>query len=153
MPVIVQQRNTTVVMLNRQTMAKIAAPGPQGARGQDGQQGPAGTDGAGQVPARMFSWGDAPQVVFTAPGAGRLALVRIQYLQAFNGAGATVVVGTPGDPAAAMPAEWNNPHSVLEYENSPDLLLAEGDTVVLAITPGTASQGEGLLFLTFIPSA
>lgn len=45
MPVIVQQRSTHVVMLDKQTMAKLASPGPQGATGNTGAPGAgAGTD-------------------------------------------------------------------------------------------------------------
>src|SRR5690606_14114023 len=70
-----------------------------------------GKDGAGALPAHRFGWGDAPRTVFTAPRAGVLTLCRIQYTEAFSDMAATVIVGTPAAPAAAMPAEWNRPAS------------------------------------------
>lgn len=45
MPVIIQNRSTNVVVLNRQTVAKIAARGPQGVQGVPGTPATgAGTD-------------------------------------------------------------------------------------------------------------
>lgn len=157
--VVVNQSNTTLVLSTQSTpvivdkrltgTVRINTPGPRGPRGEDGQP---GADAAGQLPPRAFGWGDAPQVVFTAPADGVLTIVRLQMTEAFNGTGASIAVGTPGDPNAALPAAFNSPYSTFEFENSPDLALDEGDTVVLTVTPGTASAGAGLLFLSFLPT-
>lgn len=146
---LVVQQATVPVLVDRAAVntVEIVARGPQGPRGE---RGPAGADSSGQVPPIPFSWGDAPREVFTAPTAGVLAIVRIQYTTAFNGSGASVRVGTVAE--AAMPESYSNPYTTHEFENSPDLMLDEGDVVYLTITPGTASAGAGLLFLTFLPT-
>jgi hypothetical protein len=147
-PVLVD-REAVPVLVDRAAVStvQVVARGPQGPRGE---RGPPGADASGQVPPIPFSWGDAPREVFTAPTAGVLAIVRIQYTTAFNGSGASVRVGTATE--VAMPESYNNPYTTHEFENSPDLMLDEGDVVYLTITPGTASAGAGLLFLTFIPT-
>lgn len=155
--IVVNRDNTTLVvqqavnpvMVDRTANGTIGVvtAGPQGRRGEDGRP---GADAAGQIPPVAFSWGDAPAAVFTAERAGVLTTVRIQFTTAFNGVGAQVRVDAATE--VAMPPEYNDPYSVLEYENTPDTALAEGDTVSLTVTPGTASQGAGLLFLTFLPT-
>ena len=149
--VLVQGQPSTVV-LDRPAARTVAitVPGPPGPPGAPGQP---GVDAGGQIAPHAFSWGDAPVTVFTAPSDGVLAVVRVQFTTAFNGSGAAVEVGTPADPDAALPAAWNSPYTTYEYENTPDLMLTEGTQVRLTVTPGTASAGAGLLFLTFLPTA
>lgn len=152
---VITERVARVPIVRRvRTPVKIptGAPGLRGVDGAPGAPGQPGIDAAGQTAPIPFAWGDAARVVYTPDRDGVLAIVRIQYTQAFNGAGASVVLGTAADPDAAMPAAWNHPYSLYEFENSPDLPLAEGEELVLTIQPGTASAGAGLLFLTFLPT-
>lgn len=145
-------REARVPIVRRERSSVLIPTGAPGARGPAGEDGQPGIDAQGQIPPIPFSWGDAPATVYTPEVDGMLTIVRVQYTTAFNGSGATLVVGTTADPDAAMPAAYNSPHSVYEYENTPDLPLDEGEALVLTITPGTASQGAGLLFLTFLPT-
>lgn len=152
--VIVGANNTITVRVDRTTSAAIAAARPSltlasqmGPRGPRGQAGAAGDS----VPPHTFSWGDAPQAVFEAPSAGVLTLVRIQMTTPFNGSGASIRVGTSLDSEAVLPAAWNDPYSTNEFENSPDLAMTEGQEVLLSITPGTASEGSGTLYISFVP--
>lgn len=129
--------------------------GRQGVRGPAGDAGPAGppgADAAGQIPPIPFGWGDAAATVFTPTRDGMVTVVRIQFTEAFNDPEATVQVGVAGDPGALMPAAYNAPGTTREFENTPDLPLAEGQGVLLTIAPGTSSQGAGFLFLTFLPT-
>lgn len=145
-PVVVERENTIVVDRTKTEVVKVGTPGPPGPAGRDG------VDAGGVVPPVAFGWGDAPRTVFVAPRAGLLTVVRVQYTVPFDGVGAQLAVGTLAAPEAIMPAGYNNPHTALEYENTPDLPLAEGEEVRLTISPGTASAGAGLLFLTFLPT-
>ena len=149
--VLVQGQPSTV-MLDRPSARtlQITVPGPPGPPGADGQP---GADAAGQIPPHAFAWGDAPQAVFTAGADGVLTVCRLQMTTPVNGAGASLIVGTAAVPDAALPASWNNPYTAYEFENTPDLALVAGEQVLLTITPGTASQGAGLLFLAFLPTA
>lgn len=115
-----------------------------------GVQGPKGEPG-GSVPAIAFSYGDAPSVVWTPDAPGILTLVRLKVTQSFNSPAAAIAVGTASDPDAALPSAYVDASVAEEYENTPDIRLAPGEGVRLTITPGGASQGAGLLFLTFTP--
>lgn len=111
-----------------------------------------GADGGpGHLPAIPFSWGDAPQAVFTFPVDGVITEARLRYETPFNGAGASVRIGLASGDDALLPAEWNNPYSSNWFENNPDLAVIAGQQVWITITPGTASQGSGFLFLDFFP--
>lgn len=124
-----------------------AAAGPQGPRGEPG------LSGGGTTPPIEFAFGDAPGAVYTPSVDGMLTVVRLQMTTAFNGSGAAIELGTLADPAAAFPANFNDPYSTQEFEVTPDLPLLAGQSLRLTITPGSASQGAGLLFLTFIPTS
>lgn len=147
--VVVERRQTVSVPVPAREAVAVATPGPQGGRGE---RGPAGPDASGQIPPHPFAWGDAPANVFEAPSAGVLTIVRLQFTEAFNDPAAVVLIGTADDPGAAMPGTYNDPARAIEFENSPDLSLAEGEAVRLHIHPASASQGAGLLFLTFLPT-
>lgn len=126
--------------------------GPRGEQGFEGPQGVPGINALGQIPPIAFNWGDAPQAVYTAETGGFLSLVRIQFTQAFNDPSAQIIVGIAGNPDGIMPADFNQPTTIYEYENSPDLFMSMGDEVILTISSGISSQGSGLLFLTFLPT-
>lgn len=121
--------------------------------GPQGPQGEPGLSGGGTIAPIAFAWGDAPGAVFTPGAAGVLTVARFKFDVPFNGSGASIVLGTLADPDAAMPAAYLDPYSEQEFENTPDLALDAGQALRLSITPGTATQGSGVLFLTFIPSA
>lgn len=146
-PVQVRDQRTPVQVEDRRPTVKtgnnIGPRGPQGERGADAE---------GAIPPHPYSWGDAPQAVFTAPVDGILTIVRLQQTVPFNGVGASIQVGLTVDPDALLPAAWVNPYSAHEFENTPDLPLIAGDQVRLTIAAGTASQGAGILFLSFVPT-
>ena len=78
--------------------------------------------------------------------------VRVDIDAAFNGAGASISVGTQSDPDAIMAATKNNPYEVAMYNATTEIALAQGDGIWLAISPGSgASQGAGTLHVTFVP--
>ncbi len=123
------------------------------AMGVQGPQGEPGLSGAGTIPPINFSFGDAPGAVYTPIVAGVLTVVRVQMRTPFNGTGGAIRIGTLADSEAALPAAHIDPYSDHEFEATPDIALAAGEAVRITITPGTASQGSGQLFLTFIPTA
>lgn len=95
MPVVIQQRSTNVVVLDRHTVAKIAARGPQGARGPAGAGG--GTDfpqPAALVWTINHNFGYRPSVELI-DASGREVDAEIQHLSA-NTVRVTFLVPTAG---------------------------------------------------------
>lgn len=123
-------------------VAEVTTPGPQGPKGAPGST----------IPPVYFAYGDAPSVRWTATDAGLLTGVRVIIRVAFNGVGPTIEVGVNADVDAALPAMYNDPTAVQEFENTPDIQMAAGDTVTLTISPGIgATLGSGVLLLEFQP--
>jgi hypothetical protein len=116
-----------------------------------GLPGPPGPSASG-VPPIAFSYGDASGAVFTAGEDGTIVLVRMSILTAFDGVGATLKLGTLAQPESILSAAQNDPSSTEEYENTPDLALSAGQSVILTIAPGTgAAHGNGTIYLVFNP--
>jgi len=125
--------------------------GPPGPPGATGATGPAGASGAGQVAPIAFSFGDAPHTIFTAPAAGVLSYVRVSIETPFNGVGASFELGTSIGDGSAMPSAYVDPHTVADYEHTPDLALTSGQHVYVTIIPGSgATAGNGVIFLQFL---
>lgn len=144
------QRRTSV-NVERNVLAPTVRPvrldvGKGGPKGDRGPIGPAG----GTIPPIEFAWGDAPSVVYEAPDDGVFTIIRVDVTAAFN-AGATIKVGIEGEPEALQPAQYNNPLVVDGYENTADLFVLAGTKVWLQIEGAT--QGTGVLYLTFLPES
>ena len=126
-------------------------------RGVDGADGAAGANGDGQYPVIEFAFGDAsPAIVLTLnpASAAEVALVQLEIEEAFDGAGASIAVGTVADPDGLMRADQNLPGEVAVLETSPRVRLPAGEGVQLTITPGAgASQGRGKLIIQATPTA
>lgn len=101
-----------------------------------------------------FSFGDAsPAPIFTAPANCTDVLARVVIDTPFDGAGASLKLGTSVAPEALMAAAQNNPAQVAGYEAAPDVALTSGEAIVLTITPGTgATQGAGRVIFDAIPA-
>lgn len=110
-------------------------------------QGPAGPTGpSGAVsPAVAFAYGDATPLLVAALDAGvRVFSIELAINTTFNGAGATLSVGTLANHELFLPATQIDPTAAGIYEASPNLVLVSATDVYLFITPGTgASQGSG----------
>lgn len=135
---------TTVVIQSRPTIVEVATPGVQGLPGAAGS-------GAGVTEGieAAFAFGDAsPNTVYTLPDARVIVRARIVIDTPFDGAGAALALGTAGAPDALIAAADNDPANAATYETSPNLQLATGSVVRIAITPGAgATQGAGRIFL------
>jgi hypothetical protein len=149
--------SSTVITLDRRTVVEINAHRPVthigSGMGVQGPRGEPGFSGAGVIEPITWSWGDAESDVYVPATAGTLVMARLKIDTAFNGDGASIRVGTLADPEVAIPSEWIDPYQAIEVENTPDILLGAGQAVRLSITPGTASQGSGRLFLQFLPTS
>lgn len=130
-------------------------PGAPGEQGEDGAPGVAGPSGEGQYPVVPFSFGDAPAIVMalTADNAGEVTDLLLEIETPFDGVGAQIAVGTPGQPELLMPAAMNDPGTAAIYQVSPHIRLAAGQPIYLTITPGVgATQGSGNFILRASPT-
>lgn len=96
-----------------------------------------------------FAYGDAsPSNIYVAPNDRMAVMVRVVIDTPFDGAGAALKIGTAASPELLMPAASNDPSAASSYEFTPDEDLNAGDTIQLAITPGSgATQGGGRIIL------
>ena len=156
---LVLQQDVTSANVTQETTRtlEIVTAGPQGPRGDDGADGAAGANGDGQYPVIEFAFGDAsPAIVLTLnpASAAEVALVQLEIEEAFDGAGASIAVGTVADPDGLMRTDQNLPGEVAVFETSPRVRLPAGEGVQLTITPGAgASQGRGNLIIQATPTA
>lgn len=148
--VIVERRRSVASVTKVSQPLKVAAPGPQG---------PAGTPGAsgdGSYPAFNFAFGDAsPAVRLTlSVGAQEVITVSLQVEEAFDGAGATVALGTAANPELLFPSSASDLATEATYDVTPREELAGGTPLVLTLNAGAgASQGRGQIVIQTTPTA
>jgi hypothetical protein len=120
--------------------------------GLRGLRGPPGVNASGAVAPIDFTYGDASSAIYTPGQAGTITLARVDVQTSFDGAGAQLKLGTVASPESILAAAQNDPSTVGEFENTPDVHLSSTDSVFLTIVPGAgATQGSGSVLLTFIP--
>lgn len=120
----------------------------QGFRGPAGPKGDPGDSSTATNRAIVpFAFGDASPVPIFTPAVNCTGiLMRLVINVPFNGAGATLTLGTAAQPNALLPADHNDPTNVGGYEVAPDAALVAGVPIVLTIIPGTgATQGAGFI--------
>lgn len=143
---IVDQGNAVDIVATRTRTVEIDTPG------LPGPPGPPGLSAGGLAPPINFSYGDAPSAVWAPSVPGLLNYARLSIDTVFDGVGPTIKVGTFAAPQSVLPAAYNDPTQIGDYENTPDVPLAAGQPVYLAITPGSAAtQGSGFLLIQFTP--
>ncbi|MCX7741061.1 MAG: hypothetical protein N2047_08570 [Meiothermus sp.] len=109
--------------------------------------------GAAEATLRQsFGYGmPSPVLLYTATAPKLLAALELDLRIPFNGSGAQLSVGQPGQPQRFMTPAENDPAFAAQYEVFPNLELAPGEAVYLFITPGAgATQGAGVVRLTLI---
>lgn len=93
-----------------------------------------------------FSFGD----VSPAPVGGvdgTVVSVSLVILEAFDGVGAALSIGTVGSPSLLMDSTQNDPTAIGTYIAHPSVELSS-ENVVLTIVPGAgATQGSGIIYL------
>lgn len=108
--------------------------------------GPQGPPGSALTPYE-FAFGVAsPVVAYTLAVDSLITSVRLIITQAFNGAGATLSVGIPGQPELFLAVSENDPTMTMSFEVYPDIELPAGTQIVVSINPG-ASPSQGLATL------
>jgi len=102
-----------------------------------------------QVP---FSFDDASPRNIRVMGAGAVVYqVLLCVTTAFDGTGASLTVGDAGQADRLMSAAQNDPYTVGNNEANPAHEYVLSTQVTLTLTPGTATQGAGVLVLLFKP--
>lgn len=97
-----------------------------------------------------FSYGDATPQLIASLGAGDLVVSSQLVIEdAFNGIGASISIGTLGDPDAVFPSSGVLLSEEGIYIVDVSLVISIPTDLYLFITPGSAaSAGSGFLFLS-----
>jgi hypothetical protein len=106
------------------------------------------TPGGGAVKVVAFSFASVSPLVLS-PLLGGQSVVRVGILitTPFDGAGASLTLGTPGSPALLLASTDNRPSAAGQYESDAITPFAAPDTMQLTIIPGGgATQGAGQVF-------
>lgn len=100
-----------------------------------------------------FAHGDAsPMQLYVPSEVGVLVLVRIDVRESFDGVGAELSVGTEDDPEAYVAVSDVDPAVAAGWEVIPDADVAQGEPILLYITPGSGSTtGAGRVLIDVIP--
>lgn len=102
-----------------------------------------------QVP---FAFDDASPVNVKLMASGSVVYQALLCITtAFDGTGASLTLGDAGQADRLMTAAQNDPYTVGNNESNPAHEYASSTQVRLTITPGTATQGAGVLVLLFKP--
>lgn len=139
--IVPNQLSTVLVPTIPQTLTLINT-GLVGPEGDIGPTGPAGaSDGYYDLD---FSYGDATPVLLATVVVGtRVQLAAIDIYTPFNGAGASLSIGTLAVPGQYMLTTENDPAMAHSYETSP-MWLTVSAQIYLFITPGAgATAGSG----------
>lgn len=104
------------------------------------------------IPKISISWGDAAGSVWTTTRNGILTYARLIITTPFNGDGTYINIGTDSVLDNVIPSAYIDPTVEQEFENTPDVQMSSGDSVVVTVVPGSgASAGSGTLILGFTP--
>jgi hypothetical protein len=134
----------TVVNVVRQTVRlQTVRQGPPGAIGPPGAA----------LPPTNFAFGDAsPALVQTLDAQKLVVRTRITITTPFDGAGATLSIGTLAQPELLIASSQVNPAQKTTFETTPEVALSAGTNLYLFIIAGVgATQGAGRTVLELIP--
>lgn len=118
-----------------------------------GKQGPPGVSGVQPMSTANFAYGDAtPAAIVTVPAGKRVYALRLFVEVPFDGMGASLSIGSSGNPEELMAAAENNLLEAGVYLVYPDKKYAGATPILLTITPGSgASAGSGQVQIDIEP--
>jgi len=118
------------------------------AQGTPGPTGPAGT----AIAPYEFAYNEAsPATVYVVPALALVSSIRIGVRTPFNGTGAALSVGIPGQPTLLMLTSDNDPTIAADYGVFTDIELPGGTPIQLYTTPGFgATQGAGVVLIDLV---
>jgi hypothetical protein len=105
------------------------------------------TTGKSEFP---FDYGDAtPKNLFVIQANKVIESVSIIVMTAFNDVFATLAVGDTTDPASLLLTTDNAPGVTGTYTTEPAIKYGSATQLNLSISPGTSTQGSGLVVITY----
>ena len=123
----------------------------KGDKGEQGDVGPSGADGADAASSEeelSYSWGDAPQKIYTTGVAKMIYGVRVIVDTAFNGINPSLTIGDLIDTDRLFSADMIDLTIPGTYESYPAHTYADTTDIYANITPGEgASQGSGKIVI------
>jgi hypothetical protein len=130
---------TVIVDFTGVTVVSVGTQGPTGATGPSGSS----------APPVNFSFGDAsPMVISTGQPAQVILQITVNIVAAFNGAGATLSIGTSASPSLYVTAQQVDLATETEFEVTVGKSIAANTDIIATITPGTgATAGAGWILV------
>lgn len=97
-----------------------------------------------------FDYGDAsPKALGTVPANKVIYSVKVILTTPFNGTGYSLTVGDAADNDRLVEATDTAPGTAGSYETNPASKYVADTEVLLYITPGTSSQGSGVVVISY----
>jgi hypothetical protein len=87
----------------------------------------------------------SPLTLFTVKAGDIIVNCEITITESFDDNSATLAVGTVANPSLIMPTNFSKPSKapISVFGTEENFPFTGNDTIILTITPGTSSQGEG----------
>ena len=97
-----------------------------------------------------FSFGDlSPKKLFTVPVNAYIVTTQIKIDIPFNDLAASLTIGDSGTADKYMKTAENDPLNPGEYETNPSEKVLAAKDVYLTLSPGTSTQGNGVVVLEY----
>lgn len=98
-----------------------------------------------------FAFNTASPLALSALIAGaKIVRAAIVISTPFDDGAATLSLGTPGSPALVLGPSDSLPGTAGQYETDLITTIGAADTLQLAISPGTSTQGAGFVFFEIV---
>lgn len=136
-------------VVDRSDVIALTTPGVQGPKGDPG------LSPAGLLPPINFAFGDAtPATVAMLGDTSEVVGISLQIEEAFDGAGASIALGTADAPESLLATWQSDPtDGAGVYETTPRVELPAGTAIVLTLNPGAgATRGRGQIVLSAVPT-
>jgi hypothetical protein len=91
----------------------------------------------------------SPATVFNIPAGARILTIGLQIGTAFDDPSATIKIGDAGQDDRLMTVAQNVPSEIGEYESNPIYQYVSATNILLTISPGTSTQGSGVVIVEF----
>ena len=139
-----------LVMGEEEERGPPGPPGPPGQPGPPGPPGPPGASSAGDLKGPVpFTFASGTILLEPILPGDVLAGATVIIQTPFDGAGASILMGTDGVPALVFGPGDVGAGSAHQYESGEIVPFAEHEALSLSVSAGGSTQGSGLLFYRF----
>lgn len=117
--------------------------------GGGGSVTPAQVADAEEIQTQEFQYNSGTVAMFSIPANAKIISCSIEMQNAFDGTGASIIVGDAGDTDRLMQASKNDPYEVSVYSSHESYEYAAATLINIIVTAGTATTGNGYVTLIY----